>query len=373
MKSIFMVFLCLFSISAFGKEDFSKYGRGLVVPKGWVAAPTNILQITPLKELPADFDWRTKVTLSPVANQGNCGSCWAFSATSTWMDAMIVQAGEKGDGSFQQTLDCNIHRGYGCNGGMFDAAKMFVSPGANRAAQYGPYQPKQGTCKNLPTFAKAVEWKYISPVSIESIKTALMTYGPVSVGVSAGSDWNSYSGGVLSGSACTSRQLNHAVQIVGWGSSPVGHWIVRNSWGTGFGEGGFIRMAFDCDGIGELPNVIIYKGGQPQPKPEPTPDPQPQPTPCPVPTADTGYGEEFQAELGNTYLMGSKAVRGMTYMWSADPAFAGGAKPRSAQIRYKPSVDKMITLVVTNKCGSSSMSTYVSLGEVSLKKINVYK
>jgi hypothetical protein len=390
MRYLLIFLIGLLSMQSFAKDDYSKFGRGLNVPSDWKkkAQFVKVKSISSVA-LPEAFDWREKVKLSAVKNQGNCGSCWAFSTTATWRDAMIVQAGEVGDGSEQNVLDCNVQR-YGCDGGYFDVSSIWVSPGAVREADYAPYKAVKGSCNSAAKkFAKAISWKYIQGAgggdpTVDDIKTAIMTYGPVSVGVAAGEDWNSYSGGILSGSKCTSKQLNHAVQIVGWGKD---HWVVRNSWGTGWGEQGYIRMAYGCDGIGELPNIIVYKDGinptpnpdpNPTPNPDPTPTPDPEPTPCPLPKVSTGYPAEFQAVIGQRYLMGSKAVKGEKYLWTADPAFGGGAKPITAQIYYKPVSTKKITLTASNKCGSASASSNMVMSEVSLskkqlKKLKVYK
>lgn len=365
MKWVFCFLAFFISMFSFSSEDYSKFGRGLVVPHNWKENAQFIRMGQKRVSLPDTFDWRQKVTLSPVKNQGNCGSCWAFSTTATWRDAMIVQAKENGDGSEQYVLDCN-RQGYSCNGGYFDVSEIWVTPGAVREKDYAAYSAKKYSCNtSAPKFAKALKWFYIEgskggDPTVDDIKEALMLYGPVSVGVAAGNDWSNYRGGILQGSACTSKQLNHAVQIVGWGK---GYWIVRNSWGTGWGEQGFIRIAFDCDGIGELPNVIVYKEGTPDPGPGPNPPP---PEPCELPKASTGYPEQFDAVAGTRYLMGTAAVKGEKYVWKADPPFSNNAVPTTAQIYYKPYMTKTLTVTATNKCGSSSASTIMNI-DVSLK------
>jgi len=347
-----------------------EYKRGLVIPKDWNKKVT-FYSFATREDLPTTFDWREKVTLSPVKNQGNCGSCWAFSSSSTFRDAMIVQAGIQGIGSEKYILDCN--KKYDCNGGFFDIDDFFVNPGTVAEQNYPAYNAKKETCRQVAIGAKASSWGYVAQTasgkpSVDQMKRALMKYGPLSVGVASGNDWSNYKGGVLSGSACTSKQLNHAVQIVGWGD---GHWIVRNSWGTSFGENGFIRLDFGCDGIGEAANFMIYSGGNPTPDPtpgptpgptpEPTPGPTPDPKPCILPTATTGWSDTLSATAGKTYLMGKRGKRGVSYSWVAEPAFSNGAAPTTAQIRYSPIMTKRLTITAKNECGSASASTNVVL------------
>lgn len=366
MQMYLYLIMMLFSTHVLALENYANYGRGLTVPPDWMEKAEFVKVEKSTRALPATFDWREKVKLSPVKNQGQCGSCWAFSTTATWRDAMIVQAGEAGDGSEQNVLECN-RQGYGCDGGYFDVSEIWVTPGAVREGDYKAYSASKGACnKSATKFAKALSWKYLQDTSVDGIKAGLMKYGPVSVGVAAADDWSNYRGGILKGSACKGTQLNHAVQIVGWGE---GHWIIRNSWGTGWGENGYIRIAFDCDQVGELPNVIIYKDGTPNPTPEPTPDPNPDPNPnptpeptpdpkpCVLPSVKTGYPATYLVRPGKTYLMGGKSQPKVSYLWTAEPAFSNNSAPKSAQIKYSPYMTKKITITGTNECGSSSAST----------------
>lgn len=368
MKKRFLLFSLLFAASSFAAE----HQRGLIIPKNWDMGKTFWSAKGLVRgDLPTTFDWRQKVTLSPIKDQGNCGSCWAFSATETFRDAMIAQSGGGGDGSEKYVLDCN-KQNYGCQGGFFDAAQIFVSPGSVRESGYKAYNAKKETCGSATPFTKAADWRYVardenSRPSVDEMKAAMMTYGPLSVGVAAGSSWNNYSGGIYT--ACSNKQLNHAVQIVGWGET---YWIMRNSWGTGWGEKGFMRIAFKdasgqpCDGIGEAANFYVYSGSPeptptPGPTPEPTPGPTPPPGPCTLPTASTGYGAEMTAKAGKVYLMGKKSVSGVTYSWSAEPAFNNNAAPTTAQIRYQPVITKTLTVTAKNACGAASASTRVIL------------
>ena len=238
----------------------AQYSTGLVVKKGW--SKTVQFAVPPMVrgQLPAHFDWREKAALSPIQNQGNCGSCWAFSIAATMVDAVSIKQGRVLSLSHQYLLSCN-KLGYSCAaGGFFDAHDMHVSPGAVPVYQY-PYTGRDSACRSNLTHPWHISsWHYIpggtesSPPPIQALKAAIYAYGPISVGVAADSAMQSYRGGVFK--TCKSRQLNHAVNIVGWDDNG-GYWIMRNSWGANWGEKGYIRIKYGCNGIGTAANYVI--------------------------------------------------------------------------------------------------------------------
>jgi hypothetical protein len=196
---------------------------------------------------------------------------------------------------------------------------------------------------------------------VEDIKRALYTYGPLSVGVAVDNAFSSYSGGVFQDTGF--RTLNHAVNLVGGGE---GYWIMRNSWGSGWGpDGGFMKIAFGANGIGAWANYVVYEKN-PNPTPDPTPDPKPNPDPdpqpcSPKPYADTGYGDSITVRNGANILMGTKPRAGHRYYWTASPAFDNGAQPQEAQIKYKPRVTKRLTIHAVTQCGEATDSVTVKL------------
>lgn len=366
-----MLVLMFFCSSTFLHAE--QYKRGLTIPKDWKKKAKFESSLGLITAAPAEFDWRTQKTMSPIMNQGNCGSCWAFSASATFRDALIVQGGQNYLNSTQEVLDCNS-QGYGCDGGFFDVDSFFVSPGTATESAYGAYVAKKNTCKKVAKTAKAVSWHYVAQSSNgtpsrEEIKAAIMAWGPVSIGVAAGASWNSYTGGIYK--TCNNAQLNHAVQLMGW-SDAGQYWILRNSWGSGWGESGYMRIAYvnssgqPCDGVGEAANYFKVAG---TPSPDPTPGPTPTPTPtppgpCALPKASTNRPPEFKAQLGVTYNMGARAVTGVKYAWTAEPPFNNGAAPTTAIIGYKPTATKKLTVTATNVCGSASASTLMLLNDV---------
>lgn len=189
-------------------------------------------------------DWTGKYT-TPVKDQGYCGSCWAFSATEQIESDAIRTAGFTTANllSPQQITSCDS-TSQGCNGGWTERAYDYVKKAGgletNADYPYTSYQGTTGTCK-------ATASKYVVTVnSYTTIKgeSAMASYvqatGPLSVCVDA-SKWNSYRGGIVT--SCGNR-VDHCVQAVGVDASTGGYWKVRNSWGTSWGESGYIRLAY---------------------------------------------------------------------------------------------------------------------------------
>eukprot|EP00296_Roombia_truncata_P008093 JP446566.1.p1 GENE.JP446566.1~~JP446566.1.p1 ORF type:complete len:316 (-),score=156.01 JP446566.1:59-1006(-) len=180
-------------------------------------------------------DWRS--TLPAVKNQGQCGSCWAFSAVA----AMEGRHG-KVDLSEQQIVDCDSTDG-GCNGGWYHSAWDYIKSagGADSESSY-PYKGKAGSCHFSKSSVKAQVSGHKSATGEAKLKSALQS-GVVSVAVDASKAFMFYKSGVFTGS-CTKR-INHAITAVGYSGSD--YYLVRNSWGTTWGDKGYIKMAMGED------------------------------------------------------------------------------------------------------------------------------
>ncbi len=344
------------------KADNGKmYATGLKIPMDF--APPTTVKAHLGEDLPATFDWRSKVQLSPIENQGSCGSCWAFSTAATFQDVKRI-FGETEDLSEQYLLSCANPSEWSCNGGFF-AHDAHKSPrGAVLASEY-PYTATDSACKSGINYRwKLTSWAYLpggETPSVDEIKAAIYKYGPVSVGVAADSQFSSYRSGIFQGSGST--QLNHAVNLVGWGQ---GYWIMRNSWGAGWGESGYMRIKFGANGIGAWTNFIVYnKAPDPSPNPDPNPNPEPQPEPdpeCePKPFASTGYGDSITVRKGGTIILGTPSREDHTYYWTAVPEFNGGVEPPYAKIKYAPAIQKRLTLHAVTECGEATDSITVKV------------
>jgi len=203
---------------------------------------------------PASIDWRTKDVVTPVKNQGGCGSCWAFSATETVESQYAIASGKLLTLAPQTYVDC-VENPNSCGGtGGCEGATMELA--FNLTAKKGialesdlPYKGRDATC---PTYTPAVKATgYVkNPVNdAKGLETALATKGPMSVTVAA-EPWQLYGGGLFKGCSkggvfgTPDNTLDHGVQAVGYTAD---YWIVRNSWGAGWGESGYIRLDRSAD------------------------------------------------------------------------------------------------------------------------------
>jgi len=201
---------------------------------------------------PSSYSWVAKGATTPVYNQGQCGSCWAFSTTESIESMNAIKGNGLKELSMQQIVDCD-HTDHGCGGGNPPTAYEYVrgAGGLDTYASY-PYYGTQGPCRFNPSNIgeRISSWGYVTTTRNEGQMLAF-TYsdGPPSVCVDA-STWSSYRGGVYTASNC-GKSLDHCVQIVGWDVvSGIDAWIVRNSWGTGWGYGGYLYVAMGQDACG---------------------------------------------------------------------------------------------------------------------------
>jgi len=234
-----------FSLNKFADltpQEFSAYYLGYV-------PSTQVMEELQLSDdaVPDTFDWISKDKVTPVKNQEQCGSCWAFSATenieSVWMIAKDLTPANFKPLAPQQIVDCDKRDG-GCNGGNPPTAYEYIieAGGQDTEASY-PYHAVNQACqfKAADVEAKIASYKTIS--NEDAMKTATATVAPLSICVDA-SQWQFYSSGVMTPSQC-GTSLDHCVQIVGYDTAAnPPYWNVRNSWGTDWGMSGFIRLEY---------------------------------------------------------------------------------------------------------------------------------
>jgi len=228
--------------------EFKQKMNGLKLNK-----PINHTTNTEKLTIPSrNINWVSAGKTTGIKNQGQCGSCWTFSAAETVESANLMANNPSGSkhASEQEILDCCHASGSsGCNGGDPRAAIQWVHQvGGLELNQCYPYEARDGPCRSSRC-TRAYSVKTVRAISSNenSIYTALSQFGPLSIGVDAES-WQNYGGGIVR-SGC-GNQMDHAVQLVGYSTSSGGYWIVRNSWGPGWGESGYIYLAFGGDVCG---------------------------------------------------------------------------------------------------------------------------
>lgn len=196
--------------------------------------------------IPSSFDWRNYGAVTSVKNQGTCGDCWAFAAAANIEGQYYLKYGQLYNFSEQQLLDCSTAN-YGCNGGTAPLAYQYIkSVGGLEAYNNYPYLGYQSTCQFQSSLVVAQVSAYAIISTNESyMQQALYQYGPLAVALNA-NYLQFYTSGILSvsNSLCTPTDLNHAVLLVGYGTSASGYnyWIVKNSWGSTWGENGYFRI-----------------------------------------------------------------------------------------------------------------------------------
>jgi C1A family cysteine protease len=278
MSSLVMIFLLLFVGFSFASEldDI----RAAIKEKGakWIAGETSVSKLPPeqrklrlglakheitgterlvsvgppLSGLPTTLDWRNNNYVTPVRDQGNCGSCWAFATTGALESYLLMRSSQLEldsiDLSEQILVSCS--RAGSCNGGYIDRASDFIRDTGLPVDLCYPYTATNGSCRKACNDWRSNtywidSWFYVATTSptADAIKNALYEYGPLVATMDVYSDFFSYKSGIYSyiGGA---YQGGHAILIVGYNDEGDGYFIVKNSWGNGWGEGGFFRIAY---------------------------------------------------------------------------------------------------------------------------------
>ncbi|GAB4838718.1 Probable cysteine protease rd21b [Ancistrocladus abbreviatus] len=246
-------------------------------------------------QLPESVDWRAKGAVVAVKDQGQCGSCWAFSTIGAVEGINKIVTGDLISLSEQELVECDKTYNAGCNGGLMDYAFEFIirNGGIDTEEDY-PYTARDGTCDQNRKNARAVTidgYEDVPANDEKSLQKAVANQ-PVSVAIEAGGRaFQLYESGVFTGQCGT--QLDHGVVAVGYGTDKgVDYWIVRNSWGPDWGENGYIRMERNVNytntgkcGIAMESSYPIKTSVNP-PKPSPSP---PTPPPAPATVCDDYY------------------------------------------------------------------------------------
>jgi cathepsin L len=218
------------------------------------------------KANPTSVNWVTEGKVTPVKNQGQCGSCWSFSATGSVEAAIAIATNKKPVGlSEQQLMDCSQKEGNdGCNGGLMDDAFQYIidnkAKGGLCTEEEYPYEAVQGKCRAYSICAGNKGVAFItgfhdvppSQPTDTDLETAV-TLGPVSVAIEADQmSFQFYSSGVYDNNGCGTK-LDHGVLVAGYGvSNGADYWLVKNSWGASWGNAGYIWICkTNCKNLGQ--------------------------------------------------------------------------------------------------------------------------
>ncbi|KAF3656618.1 Senescence-specific cysteine protease SAG39 [Capsicum annuum] len=214
--------------------------------------PNTHFRYANVTDIPPTMDWRKKGAVTPIKDQKDCGCCWAFSAVAAMESLHQLKTGKLNPLSEQELVDCDVEgEDVGCSGGLLDTAFKFImkNKGLTTEANY-PYEGADGVCNKKKSAVSAAKITGYEDVPANNEKALLQAVAnqPVSVAIDGSSfDFQFYSSGVFSGSCST--WLNHAVTAVGYGATSDGtkYWIIKNSWGSKWGENGYIHMKRDID------------------------------------------------------------------------------------------------------------------------------
>jgi len=229
--------------------------KRLYMPPAFTAGPKTGSKYLPHTfAIPSSVDWRTQGYVTPIKDQGQCGSCWAFSATGSLEGQHFKSTGNLVSLSEQNLVDCSGKFGnMGCNGGLMDYAFAYIQAnnGIDTESSY-PYTARTGpTCLFNAANVGATDSGFtdINSGDEQALTQAIATVGPISVAIDASHpSFQLYHQGVYNEPACSSTNLDHGVLAVGYGAlNGTEHYIVKNSWGTSWGMQGYSFMSRDMN------------------------------------------------------------------------------------------------------------------------------
>jgi C1A family cysteine protease len=199
--------------------------------------------------LPASYDLRNSSCLAAIKDQGQCGDCYTFSATTPIEYQYCIKYKTAVVLSEQQLTDCTYSGYDGCQGGAYEDCWSYLKSAGGQETTAN-YAWKAATTSKTCSFSASKVLAKVSTYTLlaqseTTMQSALVSYGPISIAIYVNTNFEAYTSGVYSDSSCPTdlKNVNHAVSVVGYGTSgSTPYWVVRNSWGTSWGQAGYILM-----------------------------------------------------------------------------------------------------------------------------------
>lgn len=293
--------------------------------------------------LPDAYDSRVEGLVTSIKDQGQCGSCWAF-ARARALETALIKAGHPLTVNLaeQDTL-VNDRTAYGCDGGFMDG--RFETTFGVAAESSCPYRASDSVACNGVKYAKATKWAMIGAdsraPSVEELKAAVVQYGTIFVTVAAGSGFNPVAGVIAT---CGSRGINHMVTLQGYRTTALGktQFLIGNSWGTSWGQGGYAWSEAGCNQLASSPGDaagFFYVEGE-------------APTPTPVP-AKLDLPIEVVVYAGKETAIQVRPQPNVKYKWSTGVT--------GARIYVTPTASTELTLTATDADGATSQKVKVTV------------
>jgi C1A family cysteine protease len=265
----------LASTTSFGQES-EPHGTGLMLHQRQ-REPFAAKVPEMLGPLPARFDWREQGKVTPVKDQSSCGACYAFASIGDFESKVLISGGDAFDFSENNVKECEFYHRR-CSGGTYWFVANYLAAKGTVLESCDPYQASITGCKTYCPYLKTLlDWRSISEAWVAStnvLKACVAAYGPVFVGLYAGngdawqSEFNHYDGSYVLNYGGGAKAANHAGLVIGWDDNLIwpggqGAWIVKNSWGTGWGgtcgygdEGGYYYIAYGSNLFGQAASFL---------------------------------------------------------------------------------------------------------------------
>ena len=219
---------------------------------GFKTWTNNVVSVEDASPTADSVNWVTAGAVTPVKNQGSCGSCWSFSSTGAMEGAYFIKTGTLLSLSEQELVDCDHIGSAGCNGGSMEGAFEWYKTNKSELESDYSYTGRNGTCAETSYTGQFESTGYVQvKANSESAFKASVQAGPTSIAIEADKRvFQTYTSGILNSTSC-GTQLDHGVLAVGYGTeNGQAYYLVKNSWGSSWGDNGYLKIADNGDGEG---------------------------------------------------------------------------------------------------------------------------